>query len=413
MFQFDEDAASLEDVPRTPRNGCSRKSKRHGGGSEGEDGHSDKRGSLSLRPLRPRGKGHRGDLSDDDDTDKSLDEPILAWPSEKTREEHPLRLVGDNPPDSDGSKWEELIGDTKLRSWMFAKHNNKSVEESDLEILLHGIDWTPLSGATGRVTRKTAWLVSGRCCCPYRYGGEEVKSTQMPDWFEDMRSRWLQDAVGHCQDGLPNCVNLNLYEHGMHGVNWHADDEVLFGGRTSDCTIVSVSLGASRRFRAGLSLGRRGQRLVVDRSNIQDVELRHGTICTMEGLFQKHYIHKLSKCRKDRAGLRINATFRWIKCHARGCPLRPLRPVAPPSFRRNGSSLCAGDADAKSSRLSAGDRRRLARGSGREKGPRGDEQFLDIIGGHLFDGEKGRPTPLGLALFWAVAISAWTASLLL
>ena len=33
---------------------------------------------------------------------------------------------------------------------------------------------------------------------------------------------------------FPNCVNLNLYEHGDHQVAWHSDDEPLFRGKFQD-----------------------------------------------------------------------------------------------------------------------------------------------------------------------------------
>merc|ERR1711933_633042 len=107
------------------------------------------------------------------------------------------------------------------------------------------------------------------CRCTYRYGGVEVEPTRMPEWFDEMRSRWLQDVCGKNGRGLPDCVNLNLYEHGMHGVGWHADDEAIFGGRSHDCAIISVSLGEARRFRAGLLRGRHRQRLVVDRASVR------------------------------------------------------------------------------------------------------------------------------------------------
>lgn len=36
---------------------------------------------------------------------------------------------------------------------------------------------------------------------------------------------------------------------------------------------------------------------------------------------QKHYVHRIPKS-KAGCGPRVNLTWRWIKCHGRGCPLR-------------------------------------------------------------------------------------------
>merc|ERR1712060_943368 len=46
----------------------------------------------------------------------------------------------------------------------------------------------------------------------------------------------------------PNSCNLNLYTGGDMSVGWHADDEQLFQGKSRDCRILSLSLGATRSF---------------------------------------------------------------------------------------------------------------------------------------------------------------------
>ncbi|CAJ1343089.1 unnamed protein product [Effrenium voratum] len=48
------------------------------------------------------------------------------------------------------------------------------------------------------------------------------------------------------QAAWPNSANINLYRDGRQGVGWHADDELLFRGKDSDCPVVSISLGAAR-----------------------------------------------------------------------------------------------------------------------------------------------------------------------
>jgi len=144
----------------------------------------------------------------------------------------------------------------------------------------------------------------------------------MPDWFDKMTRRWLASLrLGDDGDArLPDSVNLNLYEHGEHGVSWHADDEPLFQGKFQDTRIVSVTLGSPRKFQIGLRAPRRGGILKPEAGSVQSFNLGHGQICTMEGLFQKHYLHQIGKAKGKRGQPRINATFRWIALHAPGCP---------------------------------------------------------------------------------------------
>ena len=113
------------------------------------------------------------------------------------------------------------------------------------------------------------FLISQRRC-PYSYGKQQVSAVTFPDWFLDMAKRWLSSlnlndedwdhfllmVVLECfyfsmffilvcifsvlacledKDSMfPNCVNLNLYEHGDHQVAWHSDDEPLFRGKFQD-----------------------------------------------------------------------------------------------------------------------------------------------------------------------------------
>jgi len=173
------------------------------------------------------------------------------------------------------------------------------------------------------MTRKTMWLVGEGCRCPYNYGQQQVNAMTFPDWFMVMAKRWLEclNLNGEDKDGrFPDCVNLNLYETGDHQVSWHSDDEPLFRGKFQDARIISVTLGAMRKFQVGLKAPRRGGILKPERGSVCNFNLGHGQICTMEGLFQKHYLHQIAKGTTRQA--RINATFRYIQEHAEGCPLR-------------------------------------------------------------------------------------------
>ena len=48
------------------------------------------------------------------------------------------------------------------------------------------------------------------------------------------------------------------------------------------------------------------------------VELAHGDLCTMEGLFQKHYQHAVEQ-EYDKQEPRINLTWRWVVAHETQC----------------------------------------------------------------------------------------------
>merc|ERR1712014_166259 len=142
------------------------------------------------------------------------------------------------------------------------------------------------------------WFVKEGCSCGYNYGKQQVEAQTFPPWFSAMASRWL-----HClnlrdqdTDGMfPDATNLNLYEDGEQQVAWHSDDEPLFRGKFQDTRIISVSLGAARKFQVGLRAPRRGGILKPEKGSTQNFTLGHAHICTMEGLFQKHYIHQIPK----------------------------------------------------------------------------------------------------------------------
>ncbi len=82
-------------------------------------------------------------------------------------------------------------------------------------------------------------------------------------------------------------------------MGWHSDDEPVLGAAP---TIVSVSLGAARRFR----IRRRRDRACFD------LVLEPGSLLLMSGLSQRDYQHSVPKTAKA-VGERINLTFRMIE----------------------------------------------------------------------------------------------------
>lgn len=198
----------------------------------------------------------------------------------------------------------------------------KNITHADFEVVKNQIQWTELYGGKN-VIRKTMWFVKEGCRCPYNYGQQQVEAQTFPPWFTAMGSRWL-----HClnlrdqdKDGMfPDAANLNLYEDGEQQVAWHSDDEPLFRGKFQDTRIISVSLGCARKFQVGLRAPRRGGILKPEKGSVSNFSLGHGQLSTMEGLFQKHYLHQIAKSTTRTA--RVNVTFRYIVDHAVGCPMR-------------------------------------------------------------------------------------------
>jgi alkylated DNA repair dioxygenase AlkB len=163
------------------------------------------------------------------------------------------------------------------------------------------VQWTPLENF------KTAWFVDAPCICPYAYAKHEIPPQTMTPFLKSI-TRIMEDIVEIT--GF-NCANLNLYENGMHSVGLHADGEPLFQSLKQSSPIISLSLGASRTFRIRHNVT----------GSVRDVQLKSGDICTMEGLFQKHFRHGIPKDLSGTKGPRINITWRIIVKHVPKCPL--------------------------------------------------------------------------------------------
>ena len=125
--------------------------------------------------------------------------------------------------------------------------------------------------------------------------------------------RTLKRAVeAACGGGVAfNSCLLNLYRDGSDHVPWHADDEPVYGDLT-DCTIASVSLGASRLFQIR-------QNPIEDTGDTHAAAaaaprwkytLHSGSLLVMRGATQRHYQHRVPKRERRPVGARINATFR-------------------------------------------------------------------------------------------------------
>ena len=184
--------------------------------------------------------------------------------------------------------------------------------------------------------RSTAWWVAQPCTCEYVYVDTRQPPVQDPELSAVISaiSRRVAVACG-VEASPPNSCNLNYYPPGG-GVGWHADDEPIFGSSEDEKLIISLSLAAPADGRASEADGQRSFELrrakgEADQTSPAEhtVQLSHGDLVTMEGLFQSEYEHsvwpgddmtKVEEGGKSAVGERINLTWRWVRHHLPGCP---------------------------------------------------------------------------------------------
>jgi alkylated DNA repair dioxygenase AlkB len=201
------------------------------------------------------------------------------------------------------------LPDADVRYWPHALH----VERADalLASLRGGIDWQPehvvIFGQRRLVPRLVAW--HGDPDAHYTYSGTDHAPRP---WTPELHE--LREIAETLTGQRYNSVLLNLYRDGRDGMGWHADDEPELG---RDPAIASFSLGATRRFR----LRHRRRKQVVD------LELEHGSLLSMMGETQHHYLHSVPKTARP-VGERINLTFRQVTSTAgrSGCDAARARP---------------------------------------------------------------------------------------
>lgn len=147
-------------------------------------------------------------------------------------------------------------------------------------------EWLTLYGRRTPVPRLIAWC--GDDGLNYRYSGTDHPCTGWLAALGPLRRR-LMDALGVHS----NMVLLNRYRDGSDCIGWHSDDERGLADR-----IVSVSLGARRRFLLRVDPGR---------SESLRLDLEHGSALLMDGRLR----HALPRTRRP-VGERINLTFRRL-----------------------------------------------------------------------------------------------------
>lgn len=175
-------------------------------------------------------------------------------------------------------------------------------------VALFHIPWTNPSTTDREIPRLVSWITNPGCSCSYSYAGAHTEPQKKPNWLNELEKIVCQ-AFGI--DTLPDAVNINLYRNQEDCVGWHADDESLFQGLHQECTILSLSLGETRTFQYRL------------KNSFKDlpekVDLSSGDLVTMEGLFQRWYVHRVPQ-EENFCRARINFTWRWILEHRAYCP---------------------------------------------------------------------------------------------
>lgn len=232
---------------------------------------------------------------------------------EEPRAKTQLQLLGGSAVHQSG--WTFPLMDESRRS--FAGFLRNPFSEAALQDFFarirDGTTWCQPQGKNGPIPRKTAWMVSPGCSCHYSYGGIDVDPQEYPPWMVALM-REVMPRCGLMQQGdWPNSCNVNLYEDGGMSVGWHSDDEDLFQGKFRDIAIISLSLGATRKFEL------RANWPEEDEKPVRRLFLASGDLMTMEGMLQKHYQHRVP--REDNIeGPRINLTWRWNVKHRPQCP---------------------------------------------------------------------------------------------
>jgi len=247
---------------------------------------------------------------------KSPGEPPPKWGEtwEEPRADNGLKLIHEVAPK--GLSWHLVLRDESRRS--YAAYMPSPVPQSRLAAFFNtirdGTDWQQPQGPQGLLMpRKTAWMVKPGCRCQYRYGGVMVEPQAFPAWMTDLIRTYMPYCGKTREEDWPDSCNVNLYEDGSDSVGWHSDNEALFQGLNEDVAIVSLSLGQPRKFDMRKNWPEEGEKVQ------ESLHLGNGALATMEGMLQKHYMHRVAR-EAESLGPRINLTWRWIRAHAQACP---------------------------------------------------------------------------------------------
>jgi len=201
--------------------------------------------------------------------------------------------------------------------YSFVRHIKNGISSELLaqwwKTILLNCEWLNPSITERTIPRLVCWLTDEGCSCTYNYSGAVSTPVKKPQWLVEIGRVVMKILGWEDQVDDPSACNINLYRDGEDCVGWHADDENLFGGLVGNCLIMSLSLGQTRTFQMKLKESH------YEYNPPTSIRLDHGDICTMEGLMQRFYWHRVPPNIAE-SNPRINLTFRWIVNHRKTCP---------------------------------------------------------------------------------------------
>jgi alkylated DNA repair dioxygenase AlkB len=170
---------------------------------------------------------------------------------------------------------------------------------ADADAIFHQLQtetpWAPdqvhMHGQIINTRRNIAWYGAR----PYVYSYSRTQRTARA--FTPLLTRLKAQVEQKTGEHFNACL-LNLYHDGRVGMGWHSDSERELKHHG---TIASLSFGAVRKF---------AFKHKHNQKNLS-VELHHGSLLTMAGEIQSHWLHSLPPSQTIRAP-RINLTFRTI-----------------------------------------------------------------------------------------------------
>ncbi|WP_368185912.1 alpha-ketoglutarate-dependent dioxygenase AlkB [Aestuariibius sp. HNIBRBA575] len=165
-----------------------------------------------------------------------------------------------------------------------------------LDHLLRDIDWrhdeAVIFGKRITTKRQVAWYADD--AFSYTYSQTTKTALAWSPLLLDLKS--IVETA--CRETFNSCL-LNLYRDGSEGMAWHSDAEK---DLVKHGTIGSMSFGAERKF----ALKHKQTKVTVSQM------LEHGSLLTMKGTTQSHWLHSVPKTKKVLSP-RVNLTFRKIR----------------------------------------------------------------------------------------------------
>ena len=175
---------------------------------------------------------------------------------------------------------------------VFTKDESISLMKKLSDTIIWKNDESKLFGKHYITKRKVAWYGDKE----FEYKYSNIKKNALT-WTDELLL--IKDRIEKFTSESYNSCLLNLYHDGSEGMGWHSDNESTL---QKNATIVSLSLGASRRFCFKHKKSNEKKEITLD----------NGSILLMKGEIQSNWLHQLPKMIKIK-NPRINLTFRAFK----------------------------------------------------------------------------------------------------